>query len=119
MVDGRAALLLPAVTFGERVGIHRATGSLDRIGSVADEVLIPVGAPVVRPPVALLLLRVVPEVGVGVVVAYLRRVAGHVVPEDRVVARVAEPEAPVHVVLDGVLQDAVIPAAIEIETVPA
>ena len=115
VVDRRAALLLPAVALGERVRVHRATGTLDRIGRVADEVLVAVGALVVRPPVALFLLRVVPEVGVGVVVAHLRRVAGHVVAEDRVVARVAEPEAPVHVVLDRVLEDAVVPAAIEVD----
>src|SRR4029077_2076125 len=68
VVDRRAALGLPAVLRDEWIRVHHPAWTEDRVGRVADAVVIGVLALVVGPPVAFLRLFVVPDVrALGVV----------------------------------------------------
>ena len=62
VVDRRAPFPCPAILLDERIRIDHAAGPEDRIGRVADEVVVAVLAFVVRPVVALFRRRVVPHV---------------------------------------------------------
>src|SRR5205814_4609297 len=103
VVDGGPALGLPSIFRDEWVWIDHPSGTKNRIGRVSDAVVIAVLALVVGPPVALLRLLVVPDVGAFGVIADRRVVADDVVVEDHVLFRVAEPDAPVDVRVDGVV----------------
>src|SRR5687767_85348 len=117
-VDG-AARLLPAVALDERIGVDDVGRAENEVrAAVADTVRVRVAAAVVAPVVAALRRRVVPGVPFGVV-ADLWPVAGDVVVVGQVVPRLTEPDAPVHVVLDVVLDDLVALAGEQVDPVPA